>query len=203
MPPIVSKDYKENKKKLILQSALECFAQKGFVATTVSDIGKRSGLSKGSIYNYFDSKEAIYFELLNATTERNKTDITSNFAKLRSSISKISFLFDIYLKLAPIEAKQTETIVLFYEFTFHCVRSEKLLDFMRERGNFLLNLIKETIEQGKEAGEIDENIDANLYAHKFWMIIDGVSLQSISRHFHYYDVLREMKEMYLEEIRKK
>ncbi|MDQ0157745.1 TetR/AcrR family transcriptional regulator [Robertmurraya andreesenii] len=203
MAPIVSKDYKERRKSSILSSALECFAQKGFVATTVDDIGAHSGISKGSIYNYFESKEAIYFELLNTATERDKENITKNFSTLRSSLSKLSYMFDVFLTLDPFNPKRLGTTVVFYEFTFHCTRSEKLLDLVTKRGNFLLNIIKETLEEGQESGEIDKNIDVNLYAHRFWLIIDGVSLQTIHKDFPYYDVLREMKEMYLEEIKAK
>lgn len=200
MPPIVSKDYKEKKKEKIVQSALECFAQKGFVTTTVNDIGVHSGVSKGSIYNYFDSKEAIYFELLNAATERDKVDITNKFSKLRSALSKINFLFDVYLTIDPFDPNRSGKTVVFYEFTFHCTRTEKLLEPVTKRGNFLINIIKETLEQGQASGEIDKKIDPTLYAHKFWLIIDGVSLQTIYKGFPYYDVLLEMKEMFLEEI---
>ncbi|HYK74569.1 MAG TPA: TetR/AcrR family transcriptional regulator [Pseudoneobacillus sp.] len=201
MSPIVSEDYKEKKKSKILSSALECFAQKGFVTTTIDDIGAHSGISKGSIYNYFASKEDIYLELLNSATAHDKEDITQNFAKLRSSLSKISFMFDVFLTLDPFNPKRVGTTVVFYEFTFHCTRSEKLLDPLTKRGNFLVNIIKETLEKGQELGEINPNIDTDLYAHKFWIIIDGVSLQTIYKDFPYYDVLREIKEMYLEEIK--
>jgi AcrR family transcriptional regulator len=201
MPPIVSEDYKEKKKSKILTSALECFAQKGFQITTIDDIGARSGISKGSIYNYFASKEDIYFELLNKATFNDKEEFIKNFSKLRSSLSKISFMFDGYLTLDPFNPSRLGKTVVFYEFTFHCARSEKLLNLLTERGNFLVNLIKETLEEGKELGEISPNIDTELYAHKFWLIIDGVSLQTIYKDFPYYDVLREMKEMYLDEIK--
>ncbi|MBY0122803.1 TetR/AcrR family transcriptional regulator [Bacillus sp. S/N-304-OC-R1] len=203
MPPIVSEEYKERMRSKILKSALECFAQKGFETTTVDDIGAHSGISKGSIYTYFDSKESIYLELLNKATDNDKEDITQNFAKRRSAYSKINFMFDVFLALDPFNPDRLGKTVVFYEFTFHCTRSEKLLDVITERGNFLINLIKETLEEGQEQGEIDKNIDTNLYAHKFWLIIDGASLQTIYKDFPYYEVLREMKEMYLEEIKKR
>ncbi|MHC0037695.1 TetR/AcrR family transcriptional regulator [Pseudoneobacillus sp. C159] len=203
MPPIISEEYREKRKSLIVKSALECFAQKGFATTTVHDIGTRCGLSKGSIYTYFDSKEAIYLELLQQATEKDKEDINKNFHKLRSSYSKINFLFDVYLHLDPFDPQKLGTTVVFYEFTFHCTRSETFLEPITERGNFLVNLIRETLEQGQESGEFSKDIDVDVYAHKFWLIIDGVSLQTIYKDFPYYDVFREMKEMYLEEIKNK
>lgn len=43
----------------VLDAALELFMEKGFAATRVDDIAKRAGLSKGTVYLYFPSKEAV------------------------------------------------------------------------------------------------------------------------------------------------
>jgi AcrR family transcriptional regulator len=44
----------------ILDAALGCFAEKGFAGTRMDDIAARAGISKGTIYLYFDSKEAVF-----------------------------------------------------------------------------------------------------------------------------------------------
>jgi AcrR family transcriptional regulator len=60
----------EKRKKEILDAALECFAQRGYAATTLDDIRARSGASTGSIYHLFAGKEeiggALYLEGLRA-----------------------------------------------------------------------------------------------------------------------------------------
>ncbi len=43
----------------VLDAALALFVEKGFAATRVEDIATRAGLSKGAVYLYFPSKEAI------------------------------------------------------------------------------------------------------------------------------------------------
>ena len=43
----------------VLDAALELFMEKGFAATRVDDIAKRAGLSKGTVYLNFASKEAV------------------------------------------------------------------------------------------------------------------------------------------------
>ncbi len=48
-----------NKKKLILDTSLELFANEGYYPTSISKIAKKAGISKGLIYNYFESKEDI------------------------------------------------------------------------------------------------------------------------------------------------
>lgn len=43
----------------VLDAALDLFIEKGFAAARVEDIARRAGLSKGAVYLYFPSKEAI------------------------------------------------------------------------------------------------------------------------------------------------
>lgn len=53
------KGIREEKKALIMRVALELFATNGFHGTTISSIAQKAGISKGLIYNYFDSKEDL------------------------------------------------------------------------------------------------------------------------------------------------
>src|ERR1700756_2199725 len=51
---------KEERAPEILDAALSCFAEKGFAACRMDDIARRAGISKGTIYLYFESKEAVF-----------------------------------------------------------------------------------------------------------------------------------------------
>jgi len=67
------KEYR-NKEVLIFQSAWELFSEKGFHDTTISEIAKKTGIGKGTVYEYFKSKEElvqkmIIFNLENAHEE--------------------------------------------------------------------------------------------------------------------------------------
>ena len=47
-----------------MEAALEVFAEKGFETASISLIAKRAGISKGLIYNYFESKEELIKEIM-------------------------------------------------------------------------------------------------------------------------------------------
>ena len=51
--------------------ALEHFANEGYHATTINHIAKHAGISKGLMYNYFESKEA----LLKAIIHKSVTEV--------------------------------------------------------------------------------------------------------------------------------
>src|ERR1700751_6288119 len=44
----------------ILTAALDCFAERGFAATRLDDVAQRAGVTKGTLYLYFDSKEELF-----------------------------------------------------------------------------------------------------------------------------------------------
>lgn len=53
----------EQRRREILDAALECFSGRGFGASTMADIRERAGASTGSIYHHFKSKEQLAAEL--------------------------------------------------------------------------------------------------------------------------------------------
>ncbi|MGM1006905.1 MAG: TetR/AcrR family transcriptional regulator [Bacillota bacterium] len=60
----------EQSRALLLEVAAEEFAQKGYFHTKISDIVKRAGLTQPSFYLYFESKDAIFQELVDLFRRR-------------------------------------------------------------------------------------------------------------------------------------
>ncbi len=52
-------EMREEKMTLIMDVALEHFASEGYFKTTINHIARHAGMSKGLMYNYFESKEAL------------------------------------------------------------------------------------------------------------------------------------------------
>jgi AcrR family transcriptional regulator len=61
--PIVSSKDEGSKREVILQAALELFAERGFHGTAVPLIAEKARVGAGTLYRYFESKEAIVNEL--------------------------------------------------------------------------------------------------------------------------------------------
>ncbi|MEM1122393.1 MAG: TetR/AcrR family transcriptional regulator [Bacteroidota bacterium] len=53
------KEMRERSEEKILAAALELFATNGYKNTSISEIAKKAAISKGLMYNYFDSKKAL------------------------------------------------------------------------------------------------------------------------------------------------
>jgi AcrR family transcriptional regulator len=58
------KEIREKRKAHIRDVALEVFALEGYHGASISKIAKKAGISKGLLYNYFDSKEDVIRDIL-------------------------------------------------------------------------------------------------------------------------------------------
>jgi len=71
MPPAVAKPRWRRRKNArpeeIISAALEVFADRGFAATKLEDVARRAGVTKGTIYLYFENKEALFKALIRQT----------------------------------------------------------------------------------------------------------------------------------------
>jgi AcrR family transcriptional regulator len=58
------------KRESILDAAAQCFADQSYSATSMAAVAAKVGTSKARIYHYYDSKEALLFDLLDRYTQR-------------------------------------------------------------------------------------------------------------------------------------
>lgn len=102
-----------DKQKLILQSAIVEFSRQGYVKASCNRIVKEAGISKGSLFQYFGSKEGLFIFVCNRFIRKVKDAVklsTSNkpgfFDLIRDVLlAGVSFIdrypeyFQIYLKI--------------------------------------------------------------------------------------------------------
>lgn len=62
---------KDQRRKALLKAALDEFYERGFAAARMDDIAQRAGLSKGTVYLYFASKETLFAALIESLTQPN------------------------------------------------------------------------------------------------------------------------------------
>ncbi len=66
---------KSTKRDMILETAYDLFLNKGFWETKIIDIADAAGIGKGTVYEYFESKDEIFFELF-------KTKVAAGYESL-------------------------------------------------------------------------------------------------------------------------
>jgi AcrR family transcriptional regulator len=84
LPPLpLRQRRKQDRPQELLNAALELFAQKGFSATRSEEVASRAGVSKGTLYLYFPSKEELF-----------KAVVRSNISALIAEGQQVADQFD-------------------------------------------------------------------------------------------------------------
>lgn len=107
MPKIVDKAKMQED---ILNAAMGVFVEKGFHASSVSDIARAAGLAKGTLYLYFDSKEAM----TTAIVDRHFATLEDQIAHGAPSETLDAFLEEL-LRTMDIPAEQSSFRRVFFE----------------------------------------------------------------------------------------
>lgn len=85
----------EDRPREICAAALEVFAEKGFAAAKLDEIARRAGVSKGTLYLYFEDKEGLFRAVVRDT-------IAPNLATIRQTIEGSDLPFaDVIRLLLP------------------------------------------------------------------------------------------------------
>lgn len=86
----ISDEAKAAKKQLMLSAALDEFYEKGFTAARMDDIAERCGLSKGTLYLYFNSKVALFNGLIETIAKPNQSKLIEMMTLAPSAESAIT-----------------------------------------------------------------------------------------------------------------
>lgn len=159
------REMREKTRKLILENALKLFSIKGYHGTSISDIAKAAGISKGLAYNYFESKqklvEALFEQMLQIGQEFEEILDSS-----LDSYSKIEVLIEFSFKY--IEENEE-----FWRLYISFVLQPEIIEQGKKVSNeFNSRLLKKMEKILKEVGLKNPTIEARILGALF----DGIGL---------------------------
>jgi AcrR family transcriptional regulator len=102
--PAMSDDDKEGRRREIVAAAKQVFAKKGFSTTKMADVANVAGLSYGSLYSYFDSKEALFRGVLE-----------QEGAAIRQHVLTIAFIGETPVDLEAVVRRATAAVLEYFE----------------------------------------------------------------------------------------
>ena len=82
--PIKNNPYKD-KKDQIIEAAAQVFAQKGYAGAVVADIAIQANIGKGTVYEYFNSKEDLFFAVFEWFQKKTEKAATVGISSLGGS----------------------------------------------------------------------------------------------------------------------
>jgi AcrR family transcriptional regulator len=165
-------DVSEERKDQIMTAAEEVFTHKGFDEARMDDIAEETGLSKGTLYLYFKSKDDLIIAILDRIFQREFRAIENIDLSSMSATEAIWLFTDrvtndikIFLRLMPIA----------YEFLAMDFRNKIVQKALKMHINRSMDIFLPVIQKGIETGEF-RTVDAHEVGVAIGAIIEGTML---------------------------
>ena len=172
--PKVSLLYKENTRDKILDSAKRLFEHKGYHETSMDDIVEASGLSKGAIYGYFDSKEALFESL----QEKDYSELLERAEKLLAdegpAKSKLERIADIYF--LSHDSPSREQCRMSLQFSAASLSMRPVHGKVENQYVRIHALLTAILKEGIRKGEFKKGIDTHSIALVLFSTFKGLSV---------------------------
>jgi AcrR family transcriptional regulator len=146
---------REERRSQILASALAVFSQKGFHVSSVSDVAAHAGVSQGTIYWYFDSKEELFDAAIMEYFADFGTEMTSALEGGGTASEKLRALAK---NMDRFVAEAQQVLVAFLSYWASGQGQQKSaqlwIEVLREYADYMVTVIEEGISTG-EFKEVD------------------------------------------------
>jgi AcrR family transcriptional regulator len=193
----------EDRKKDIIDVATREFNIHGYAQTTMDAVAAEAGISKGSVYNYFQNKKDLFAQVVLAFSQSEVPRIDEIIGKAIPASEKLSAILDDWFDQLD-RYNQIGRLVL--EFMSVASGEDQegqvsaiLQDLYHDWRSQIAGVVQEGIDRGEFTGELDPVKAATM----FIVACDGVQIQKI---FNLVEIDREfleaMKRGYLTVLRR-
>lgn len=162
----------EQTRQQIIETATQLFARKGFYGTSVSDLTKAVGLTKGALYHHFKDKDALFFAVVESVQITWEKAVANEVISEKHSIAQIAILFEKHAELLS-------------RNDFMCLVMSNLMNEMESinpnYSSILENIyeefvffVEQIIKAGQSKGEIRSDVDSRLLSLNIVGILKGI-----------------------------
>ena len=147
---------KEEKRRNIALSCRELLLEHGINSLTISQIAQTAGVGKGTIYEYFENKEDIVFEIITTFIAEHEKKL---LALVDEPITTKEKLFHFFYFLFEDELARKH-LKVYKEFLAISLTNEpeEMLTFSEECREKFTMILNQIIESGRSSGEIEKSL---------------------------------------------
>ncbi len=169
----------EDKRERLLREAARLFAERGFNQTDVAELASRAGVAKGSIYNYFESKEDLYLYICRDGIERSRKAIYGDMDPSWDIYRQVDHIFRMGARFVQ---AHPHYLVLYDNIASAGMErfSEQMsLEVEKYTADYLKRLIRRDMQRGLIRDDVDVNLAAFLINSLYIVFMTSL----VSSHF--------------------
>ena len=164
------------KEERILNASIGLFAKNGYSQTTISQIAKASKVSFGTVFTYFDHKEALFrAAVLNRMQTWEPLFHQLNGHEDNSPLEVIKEMIENHIDLF---AEQEEYLRLVQYVLGQPDRFREIFERLNDFLDRFLEVLKPIVQKGQESGQL-QHIDLEVVCLSYFSFINGIRLMEI------------------------
>ncbi len=166
----------------ILQAAMKVFEQNGYTSTTMDAVAAEAGVSKGSIYNYFKSKQTLFAAVVNHVIEQEEAKTLPVIEADMPAAEKFGKLLDSWAEAIQHLKGLGKVILESWAVGSREDPEGEILSQFRQAYARGQGWLADVVDQGIEEGDFAPDLNPALGAAIYQAVLDGLMVQ------HIYDV---------------
>ncbi|HKZ62540.1 MAG TPA: TetR/AcrR family transcriptional regulator [Nitrososphaera sp.] len=170
MCPKVTELHKSEVRERIIHAAMESFGQTGYDKTKMDDIAKRLGLSKGTLYLYFTSKENLFLAICEHNMEEGTKDDSKLFVRKENAASDAEQIYDNIRR----RERGNDRIIL--EMVVESTRNPRLRKAMHDYRLKVHDHVLQELRKKVDEGYFRKDVDINSLAIAIVALYDGLAV---------------------------
>jgi AcrR family transcriptional regulator len=173
--PKITETKREERRQQILDAALRCFSRDGFHGTTTADIVRESGVSQGTLYLYFSTKDDIVVALAD---DRHQGEVFLNALAQseQDPIAGLMLLVELYGKTLA-DQRRLDMRRVGIQGWAEALRNPRIHASVVEGFSTVRAAIVALIERGQAAGQVRPDVDPDAAARAMTAVFQGLVLQ--------------------------
>jgi len=157
----------------VIEQAMKVFWEKGYAATSISDITDATGIKRGSLYNAFDGKHDLFVRALLKYGGDRRTSKLRMLETVEDPREAITMFFDSLVK-ATLSDPDKKGCLLFNTALEYSSHDDDVQELVSEGIKEVVSFFEGRIERGKELGRIPDSVDTRSTAKALIALLVGI-----------------------------
>ena len=168
-----------NRRNDIIQAAGRIFSQKGYAATRIIEVADAAQVGKGTIYEYFRSKEALFFAVFQSMMAESAATLARAGDAMRGSFGeRINTLSDSIIQSWLDQLDMFSLTMEFWSATASSPSRRRFKAVFQDGYRKMRGVVSDLIAQAQQTGEVSRDIDAQKVAAALIGTWDALLLQA-------------------------
>lgn len=168
---------KEFDPDVALQRALELFWERGYEATSMSDLVEHLGIGRASIYATFGGKHDLYLQALGRYVETRDPNVIEILSQPGSALAGVRALVELYAGEAADDERRRGCLVV-NAATEMASSDEQVARFIHSSWNTLETALTSAFTRARAQGEIAADADPRALARFVLAFLQGIRVTS-------------------------